>query len=216
MKKFKIITFCIALVFSFLIIKASDIYGYGYGLRGKDTLVAVYENIAESIKRKNYERIKEEIRTIEVPFANYHNYYGINLQPKISQAIKEKNSGLVIKTIEQLIYFAIREKIYWNKKEKLEKFVASKARLKVIFQYYTLLKPQIMKFDKNNNATYNKKLMDLIFGMKNTLGASGAFGYKSTPPNLQEFIKLSGELEKIFVIIFPHFELGYKAVINPH
>lgn len=216
MKKFNTVTFWAVLVVSLFVIRATDVYGYGYGLRGKDTLVAVYENIIKALQTEDFKKIEGEVQKIEVPLANYHNYYGINLKPVMVRAISESSTAGVIIAIEQLIYFAVREKIYWNKKEKLEKFVASKARLKVIFQYYTVLKAKIEIYDEEHNTNYSSKIVDSIIGMKNTLGSSGAFGYRPNPPNLQEFIKLSSQLEKTLVTIFPHFEEGLKAVINPH
>ncbi len=216
MKKFMLLPTCFLFVLSLFIITPQDIYAYGYGLRGKDTLVAVYENISSSIQSSDYESINNEVKIIEVPLANYLNYYGINLKPALSKGIKEKSPEIIINTIEQLIYFAVREKIYWNTKDKLEKFVASKARLKVIFQYYTVLKSKIEKSDQENNTKYKKEILDLIMGMKNTLGTSGAFGYNVKPPDLKEFIRLSSRLEKVLVLIFPHFKEGYGAKINPH
>lgn len=216
MKKFMLIPTCFLFVLSLFFITPQDIYAYGYGLRGKDTLVAVYENITASIQNNDYESVQNQVKIIEVPLSNYLNYYGINLKPALSKGIKDESSDIIIVTIEQLIYFAVREKIYWNTKDKLEKFVASKARLKVIFQYYTVLKPKIIKSDQENNTKYKKEILDLIMGMKNTLGTAGAFGYNAKPPNLKEFIRLSSRLEKILVIIFPHFKEGYEAKINPH
>ena len=216
MKKPQITTLLIVFVLSLFIVRIDDVYGYGYGIRGKDTLVAVYENITAHIQDSDYEGIKFEVKKIEVPLSNYHNYYGINLKPAFSQSIKEKNATIILKTIEQLIYFAVREKIYWNTNEKLEKIVASKARLKVIFQYYKVLKSKIIKYDKENNTSHNKEIMGIIISMKNTLGTSGTFGYKAIPPKLKEFIRLSGRLEEVLALIFPHFEDGFKANIKQH
>ncbi len=216
MKKFMLIPTCVLFVLSLFFITPQDIYAYGYGLRGKDTLVAVYENITSSIQNSDYESVQNQVKIIEVPLSNYLNYYGINLKPALSKGIKEENQDIIIATIEQLIYFAVREKIYWNIKDKLEKFVASKARLKVIFQYYAVLKPKIVKSDQENNTKHKQEIQDLIMGMKNTLGTAGAFGYNAKPPNLEEFVRLSSRLEKVLVLIFPHFKEGYGAKINPH
>ncbi len=203
-------------VLALFIFRTTDIFGYGYGTRGKDTLVAVHENIVGFIEENNYEAIKMEAEKIEVPLSNYLKYYNIDLRQGFVQAIEQKDAGALIKSMEQLIYFAVREKIYWNNKEKLEKNVAANAGLKVILQYYMLLKPKIEKYDKENSTSLNSETTNLIMGMKKTLGSPGTFGYDAKPPDFEEFRKLSSHLEEVLVTIFPHFADGHKAIINAH
>jgi len=203
-------------VLAIFVFSTTDIFGYGYGTRGKDTLVAVYEDIVGFIEENNYEAIKKETEKIEVPLSNYHKYYSIDLRQVFVQAIEQKDADALIRNMEQLIYFAVREKLYWNNKEKLEKGVAANARLRVVLQYYMLFKPKIEKYDKENSISLNSEIANLIVGMKKSLGTPGTFGYDAKPPDLEEFRKLSSRLEEVLVMIFPHFADGYKAVIKAH
>lgn len=203
-------------VLALLIFRTTDIFGYGYGTRGKDTLVAVYEDVVGFIEENNYEAIKKEVEKIDVPLSNYLKYYSIDLRQGFVQAIEQKDADALIMSMEQLIYFAVREKLYWNNKEKLKKSVAANARLKVILQYYMLFKPKIEKYDKENSISLNSEIANLIVGMKKSLGSPGIFGYDAKPSDIEEFRKLSIRLEEVLVMIFPHFADGYKAVIKAH
>ncbi len=199
-----------------LICQNAEVLGYGYGLKGKDTLVTVYEDISGFLEKNDYEIIKTALERIEVPLVNYHQYYGIDLKPLFLDAMARHDKEAVFVDMEKLIYFAIREKIYWNKKENLEKQVAAKARLRVMLQYYELLRPRIKSYDQKNHSAFNSEIVELLVGMSKCLGTAGSFGYNAEPANPAEFIRLSQRLEEALVVIFPHFEDGYKAVINAH
>lgn len=203
-------------LFLLLTFNISEVLGYGYGLRGKDTLVAVYEDLLGLSEKNDYEAIKRTLETIEVPLSNYHSYYGINLKPLFLDAIEKRDKEALLINMDKLIYFAIREKIYWNKKENLEKPVAAKARLRVILQYYELLKPKIKNYDEKNHCAFNREIVELLVGMGESFGGIGSFGYNAEPANLAEFGRLSQRLEEVLAIIFPHFAEGYKAVIVAH
>ncbi len=204
------------LVVSFSPFGVEESFGYSYGMRGKDTLEAVYEDVVALIEEKNYAEIKKEAEKIEVPFKNFYNYYGINLKPAFLQAIEQEDGKKLIITFEQLVYFAIREKLYWNRKEELKKAIAARARLRVISQYFGLLKQKIKAHDRENKSSYRGEIVKLLVDMSATLGSPGVFGYQARPPDLETFTALGKRLEEVFVIIFPHFKEGYSAPIVPH
>lgn len=209
----------ILLIVCFMVLSAfspANVYGYGYGVKGKDTLAAVHNSIDEFIKTNDFEGIKQELKRIEVPITNYYNYYGIDLNENFNEALENKDVVKLQESIDQLIFFAIREKIYWNTKEELKKVIAAKGRLRVMFQYYKILNNGIKEYDAANNSNYSRELFGVISGMKDTLGSAGTFGYKPEPPNLDEFIRLSSKFVETLVVIFPHFKEGFDAVINPH
>ena len=205
------IVLCLLLTFN-----VSEVLGYGYGVRGKDTLVAVYEDTAGFLEKNDYAAIQRALEEIEVPLVNYHKYYRIDLKPLFLDAIEKHDKKAVLANMEKLIYFAIREKIYWNKKDNLEKPIAAKARLKVILQYYELFKPQIKNYDEKNHSAFNSEIVELLVGMNDSLGEVGSFGYNAKPANPEEFTRLSQRLEEVLAIIFPHFAEGHKAVIVTH
>jgi len=204
------------IVLSFFAFGVAESFAYSYGTRGKDTLEAVYENVVVLIRENNYAGIKKEAEKIDVPFKNFDNYYGINLKPVFLQSIEQEDGEKLIMTLEQLVYFAIREKLYWNRKEELKKPIAARARLRVISQYFGLLKPKIKQHDRRNNSAYRGDIVKLLVNMSNTLGSPGIFGYQARPPDLEAFSTFGKQLEEIFVVIFPHFEEGYRAPIVLH
>lgn len=206
---FPIVMFC-------SIFPATESFGYSYGLRGKDTLEAVYENVLLLIEKNDYIGIKREAEKIDVPFRNFDNYYGINLKPAFLRAIEQEDGQKLIITLEQLVYFAIREKLYWNRKEELKQAIAARARLRVISQYFGLLKEKIKQHDRKNGSAYRSEIVKLLVDMSATLGSPGVFGYQARPPDLETFTALGKRLEEVFVVIFPHFEEGYRAPIIPH
>jgi len=206
----------VLVISSCFILGVEESFAYSYGTRGKDTLEAVYEDVVTLIEEKNFIEIKKEAEKIVVPFSNFDNYYGINLQPAFLQAIEQEDGKTLVITLEQLVYFAIREKLYWNRKEELTKPIAARARLRVISQYFGLLKQKIKRYDQKNNSAYRSEIVKLLVGMGETLGSPGIFGYQAKPPDLESFTTLAERLEKIFVLIFPHFKEGYRAPIKPH
>ncbi len=203
-------------LFLLLVCQSSEVLGYGYGLQGKDTLAAVYDDIHILLEKNDYEAIQKELERIEVPLVNFHQYFGINLKPLFLDAIARHDKEALLVNMEKLIYLAIREKINWNKKENLGKWLAARARFRVILQYYELFKSTIKSYDQKNHSAFNSEIVELLVGMSKCLGTAGSFGYNAQPANPAEFIRLSRRLEEILVIIFPHFEDGYKAVIKTH
>lgn len=199
-----------------LICQGSEALGYGYGLQGKDTLAAVYDDIRILMEKNDYAAIQKELERIEVPLVNFHQYFGINLKPLFLDAIARHDKEALLVNMEKLIYLAIREKINWNKKENLEKFLAARARFRVILQYYELFKSTIKSYDQKNHSAFNSEIVELLVGMSRCLGTAGSFGYNAQPAEPAEFSRLSRRLEEVLVIIFPHFEDGYKAVIKTH
>lgn len=180
--------------------------GYGYA-REEDPLVKAFKAVVFYGRQSDWSRVTAEINSVSDRTADIHKIFNVDFQPGIDRAIQQKDFQTLANQMANFVFFAIREKFYYNRQEKLEIFIRSKARLRLAEEYYvTLLAGNVRDYDIRHKTNIHESIYNKFVKARDTLGSMGFLGAGAVKPNLNEFETLTEEIEALFIIVFPYFE----------
>ncbi|TVL99514.1 MAG: hypothetical protein CV087_17870 [Candidatus Brocadia sp. WS118] len=206
MKKFTIIHVILLLSLSAAI--QSSAHGYGYA-KEEDPLIKIFKAVIFYGRQTNWEKVSREIATISDRIADVHAIFKIDLRPEIDHAIQKQDFQSLTKHMANLIFFAIREKFYYNLQENLTIFTRSKVRLGLAEEYYlTLLAGNVRNYDVRHKTRLHEDIYHRFVKARGTLGSIGFFGAGAMQPDVKEFEILTKEIEKLLFRAFPYFITG--------
>ncbi len=200
----------IYLVFCFcLVISAQNITsGYGYA-REEDPLIKVFKAIILHGRQANWPKVTVEVKGINDRFADIYKIFKIDFKPRIEDAIRQNDFQTLANQIANFVFFAICEKFYYNRQEKLEIFVRSKVRLRLAEEYYvTLLAGNVRDYDVRHKTRLHESIYNRFVKARDTLGSMGFLGAGAVKPDVKEFETLTKEIEALLLKAFPYFEDG--------
>lgn len=204
---------CILLLSLFITIQ-STAYGYGYA-KEEDPLIKVFKAVIFYGRQGNWEKVSREVDTISDRIADIYAIFEINLRPEIDQAIQNQDFQSLTNQMANLVFFAIREKFYYNLQEKLAIFVRSKVRLGLAEEYYlTLLAGNVRNYDIRHKTTLHEDLYHRFIKVRETLGSTGFFGAGAIQPDVKKFEIVTKEIEDLLCTAFPYFRTGKDAPDN--
>jgi hypothetical protein len=202
-----IITFIILVV----VICPGSSFGYGYK-KNEDPLISVFKSVIFYGKKDDWTRVESDINTISDRIDDVRNIFEVNLKPKLDAGISQHNFQEIIKVMANLVFFAMREKYYWNLTEDLQVFARAKVRLRLAEEYYTLLLAgNVRRYDKLNGKKFHDEIFNKFLEAKKTLGSIGFLGAGAVSPKPKEFEMITKEIEKKLLIVFPYFESGKET-----
>lgn len=192
MKKFIITTLLVLFVFSLF---QGSAFAYGY--KGdEDPLLKVFKSTVYYGRKNNWGKVENEIRSIGDRIGDVNDIFGIDLGPKFAESIGKEDFQLFVNNMVQLVILAIREKFYWNRKEKLKIVVKSKVRIRLAKEYYVkLLSGNVRKLDVKNNTNINDQIYQYFDDVVKTIGSFGFFGVAGIEPDLKKFNAITNEIE---------------------
>lgn len=212
MKRFTVIHGILLL--SLLITMQNNAHGYGYA-KEEDPLVKVFKAVVFYGRQANWEKVSGEVNTISDRIADIYAIFKIDLRPEIDQAIQDQNFQSLTNHMANLVFFAIREKFYYNLQEKLAIFIRSKVRLGLAEEYYlTLLAGNVKNYDIRHKTTLHEDLYHRFVKARETLGSMGFLGAGAIQPDVQKFEILTKEIESFLCTAFPYFRTGKDAQDN--
>ncbi len=182
--------------------------GYGYK-KNDDPIITVFKSVIFYGKKSDWERIKADIDTISDRIDDVKNIFAVDLRPGLNAGLSQHNFQEVVKVMANLVFLAIKEKYYWNISEGLHMFTRAKVRLRLAYEYYTLLlSGSVRRYDKLNGTKYHDEIFDKFTEARNTLGSIGFLGAGAVSPRLKDFETVTKDIEQKLLIVFPYFESG--------
>jgi hypothetical protein len=182
--------------------------GYGYA-KEEDPLIKVFKAIILYGRQSDWPKVATEVNSISDRIRDVYRIFKIDLKPQIDRAIQQQDFQTLARTMANLIFLAIREKFYYNRREALEIFIRSKVRLRIAEEYYTiLLAGNVRDYDARHNTSLHESIHNRFVKARDTLGSAGFFGAGSVKPNVKEFDALTREIEALLLKAFPYFEAG--------
>lgn len=204
----RITAVCLVYCFFLLIVNQNSASGYGYA-KEEDPLVKVFKAIILYGRQSEWSKVAVEINSISDRTADIYKIFKIDLKPRIEYAVQQQNFQDLVNYMANLVFLAIREKFYYNRKEKLEIVVRSKVRLRLAEEYYTiLLAGNVRDYDVRHNTRFHEGIYTRFVKARDTLGSTGFLGAGAIKPKEKEFDALTGEIETLLVKVFPYFETG--------
>lgn len=185
-------------------------YGYGYK-REEDPLITSFKAIIFHGKQDNWSMVRSEIEKINDRINDLNTIFNINFNPLFTITIQEQNFRNLCNQMATLVFFAIKEKFYYNQKENLEIFVRAKVRLRLAEEYYsTLLSGNVLAYDERHATSLHKEIIERFAGLRNTIGSTGFLGAGAKEPNVYEFNRIANEIESLLLKAFPYFDTNQK------
>ncbi len=183
-----------------------DVYAYGYK-KQDDPLIKVFKSVVYHGKLNDWDMISKEIDSINDRISDINNLFGIDLSPKLKDAVDKENMQDMAKNMACLVFLAMREKFYWNTQEELKIYAKSRVRLRLAEEYFvTLLSGNVRVYDAKNKTTVNSEIYQNFAEARKTLGSLGFFGVGSIKPDLDKFVSISADIEQQLVKVFPYFK----------
>lgn len=185
-----------------------DAHGYGYA-REEDPLIKVFKSIIFYGRQSNWSKVAVEVNTINDRITDVYKIFTIDLKPRIESAVQQKDFQVLANHMANLIFLAIREKFYYNRREKLEIFTRSKVRLRLAEEYYlTLLAGNVRNYDARHKTNLHEEIYNRFVKARSTLGSMGFLGTGAVKPVLKDFEIITREIEALLLQAFPYFETG--------
>lgn len=206
MKKITIICLIIFLCHQFPIQK--NVHGYGYA-REEDPLIKVFKSIILYGRQSNWSKVAAEVNTINDRITDIYKVFKIDLKPRIKSSVEHQDFQILANHMANLVFLAIREKFYYNRREKLEIFIRSKVRLRLAEEYYViLLAGNVRNYDVRHKTNLHEEIYSRFVKARDTLGSMGFLGAGAAKPNLNDFETITREIEALLLQAFPYFETG--------
>jgi len=207
----KIAGICLVYCFYLLILNQNIVYGYGYA-KEEDPLIKVFKDIVLYGRQADWSKVVTKVNSISDRTTDIYRIFKIDLKPRIDHAIQQQDFQALANQMANLVFLAIREKFYYNRKEALEIFVRSKIRLRLAEEYYiTLLAGNVRDYDIRHTTSLHESIYNRFVKARDTLGSMGFLGAGSVKPNVKEFDTLTREIEALLLKAFPYFEAGDAA-----
>lgn len=204
----KITGICLVFYFCLLILNQHIACGYGYA-KEEDPLIKVFKAIILYGRQADWPKVATEVNSICDRSTDIYRVFKVDLKPRIDRAIQQQDFQTLANQMANLIFLAIREKFYYNRKEKLEIFVRSKVRLRIAEEYYTiLLAGNVRDYDVRHKTSFHESIYNRFVKARDTLGSTGFLGAGSVKPDVKEFDALTREIEGLLLKAFPYFETG--------
>ncbi|MCF6156498.1 MAG: hypothetical protein E3K36_14940 [Candidatus Brocadia sp.] len=204
----KITGICLIFYFCLLILNQNITCGYGYA-KEEDPLIKVFKAIILHGRQADWPKVAAEVNSIRDRTTDIYRIFKIDLKPRIDRAVEQQDFQTLANQMANLIFLAIREKFYYNRKEKLEIFVRSKVRLRIAEEYYTiLLAGNVRDYDVRHKTSFHESIYNRFVKARDTLGSTGFLGAGSVKPDAKEFDTLTREIEGLLLKAFPYFETG--------
>ncbi|MCF6148155.1 MAG: hypothetical protein E3K37_05800 [Candidatus Kuenenia sp.] len=208
MKLYIIIVLC----FFAGIVLSTEKSGYGYGYkREEDPLITSFKTIIFHGKQDNWSMVRSEIENIDDRINDINTIFNVDFKPLFTITLQEQNFRNLCNQMATLVFFAIKEKFYYNQKENLKIFVRAKVRLRLAEEYYTtLLAGNVLAYDERHATSLHKEIIEKFADLRNTIGSTGFLGTGAKEPNTYEFNKIAGEVESLLLKAFPYFDIIQK------
>ncbi|MFN3532812.1 MAG: hypothetical protein ACK41Q_09935 [Candidatus Brocadia sp.] len=204
----KITGICLVFYFCLLISNQNIASGYGYA-KEEDPLIKVFKAVILHGRQADWPKVATEVNSISDRTMDIYRIFKIDFKSRIDHAVQQQDFQTLANHMANLIFLAIREKFYYNRKEGLEIFIRSKVRLRLAEEYYTiLLAGNVRDYDARHNTNLHESIYNRFVKARDTLGSTGFFGAGSVKPNVKEFDALTREIEALLLKAFPYFETG--------
>ena len=187
-------------------LQTTPLFAYGYNSE-EDPLLKVFKDVVYYSKKGDWNKISEQIDTINDRVNDVNIIFNIDLAQEINEAINKQNFQTLIKHMAKLVFLAIGEKFYWNEMEKLQIHFKAKVRLRLAEEYYiTLLAGNVRAYDLKNGTNLHDLIYQMFINTRKTIGSIGFFGMGAIKPDLEKFVKITDKIKKDLLTVFPYFK----------
>ena len=187
------------------ILTPASLFGYGYS-RDDDPLLKSFRKAVVSARKKDWKELEKATEEVTWQTDELATDFGIKFHAALVKAARAKSAKAAILKWANLVDLALRQKFYWNLKEKLADFPKSKARLAAARYYYDMvLAGNVKRFDKSRKTTLNKEIEALFDRARTELGRPAIIGTGSRAADPKAFRKSAAAILKRLDQVFPYF-----------
>jgi hypothetical protein len=184
---------------------------YGYS-REEDPLIKSFKNVVKAARKADWSAVSKENKAVNWQLDELKGDLKIDFAPILKSSLDKKDKRLIIIRWANLIYLALKQKFYWNKKETLKDFQKAKGRLaSARFYYDVALAGNVKRFDQKRKTTLHKDILTLFNQLRTQLGRPAVLGTSSVAADAEGFQKSSKALVSKLDRVFPYFQRKTKT-----
>lgn len=204
----KIVSLYLLLFLGLSYLGQNSALGYGYA-EEEDPLIKTFKAVILYGRQADWPKVATAVNSISDRIIDIHKIFKTDLHPMIEHAIQHQDFQTLANQMANLVFFAIREKFYYNQQERLEIFVRSKVRLRLAEEYYLkLLAGNVREYDIRHKTRLHEGIYARFVKARDTLGSAGFLGTGAVKPKVKDFETLTKEIEALLLQAFPYFETG--------
>lgn len=178
--------------------------GYGYK-KSEDPLVIGIKRVILYARKGEWLSGESEFRRLHWQFVEFRNDLQVDIEEQFEVALETRSLPVLSREICRVMYFAIVQKFYWNRRESCRKYVPAKSRLEAaIFYYEQILAIGVRDFDRKNRLDIQGEIQREFKILRKSIGTAGLFGIGARKPDLAGFSKSSERVLSKLRRVFPY------------
>jgi hypothetical protein len=161
--------------------------GYGYR-KAEDPLVLAVKRIILRARRGDWDSVSSEFQRLDWQFAELKKDLDVDIAGRFEKAIGKESLAALSPEICRVMYFAVVQKLHWNRVEECKKYVRAKSRTEAaLFYYEEILAIGTRDYDEKNGTDLHGSTLKDFEILRQSIGTAGLFGIGSRPPDMQAF-----------------------------
>lgn len=182
---------------------AAQSYGYA---REDDPLVTGVKKVIGLARDADWDRATSALEPVEKVAAELRAGLDVDPLPEVRAALAARDAPRVAYALTHVVFQALRLKLRSNLNESLAKHVTARARLdSAQFYYESILSPTVRRADQAQSTDHHRRILEVLRGLRETLGSPGLFGVGEKAPNVELFRELTTTLETELLAVYPNF-----------
>lgn len=178
--------------------------GYGYK-KSEDPLVLGVKRVVLHARKGEWPAGESEFSRLHWQFVEFRDDLQVDIEERFADALESRSLAVLSREVCRVMYFAIVQKLYWNRRERCEKYVPAKSRLEAaIFYYEQILAIGVRDFDRKNRLNIQDEIQREFKILRMSIGTAGLFGIGARTPDLKGFSESSERVLAYLRRVFPH------------
>lgn len=172
-------------------------------LQKRDLLLRVFGKTLTAVKKKDWRAVPGTIEKIHAKVDDYKKYFGIDLKPRIDEAVMTKRSDQLLKLLAQTIYFGMKMQFKTILDAEMRDYLDSKTRLDRAEGYYEKILSGNVKRKK---PMAHQKIQEQFILAEAALGSPRTDEVSpKVPANLKGFERAISNIEKELTAVYTYF-----------
>jgi hypothetical protein len=178
--------------------------GYGYK-KSEDPLVLGVKRVVLHARKGEWPSGESEFSRLHWQFVEFRDDLQVDIEERFDAALKTRSLPVLSREVCRVMYFAIVQKFYWNRRERCEKYVPAKSRLEAaIFYYEQILAIGVRDYDRKNRSSIQDEIELEFKILRKSIGTAGLFGIGARDPDLKGFSESSERVLEYLRRVFPY------------
>ncbi len=194
--------------------------GYGYS-RQEDPLLKAFKHAVRSARDKEWADAERATKGVAWQLEELRDDFGIDLSDAVAEATAKHDLQATANAWANLVALALLQKLHWNLREKVARFVPARARARSATVYYEdVLAGNVRARDERDGTDHHGAMLALLKEVRESVGSEGLFGVGAREPEPERFARAADGILALVRKVFPFFvtpkRLGAATPVGEH